>query len=302
MIHSPLRNRAPENGAALPPAVIDRNRALLLEADSHSYKTLGETELDAYVFPPEVDTPAAGPAGRPAIAFFYSSGWDSGLLSQFAPHCMYFRHRGMVAFLFDYRVASRHGTGPVEAMADARSALRWIRLNAADLGVDPDRIVAAGGSAGAQIALSAAMLDGFDDSGDDASISCLPNALLLFNPILDTTRKGAELEKFPDKKQAKAASPIHHCKKRLPPMMLFHGTADRVVPYELSRKFVSKMRWRGNDCRLTTYEGCGHGFFNFNVDAGLYELTLNAADAFLVDRGFLPPPPEADSEPRLANY
>jgi acetyl esterase/lipase len=186
-------------------------------------------------------------------------------------------------------------------MGDARSAIRWMRMNAEALGIDPEKIVAAGGSAGAQIALAAAMLDGFDDEGDDASISCQPNALLLYNPILDTTRKGVELEKFTDKKQAKAASPLHHCRKGLPPMMIFHGTADRVVPYETSRKFVRKLRWRGNDCRLTTYEGCGHGFFNFNVDAGLYELTLNAADAFLVERGFLAKP-EHDTEPRLANY
>ena len=300
MLHTPLRNRAAEHGSALPPAVIDRNRALLHEAESHTYKSVGETSLDAYIFKAQESAPPEG--GRAAVAFFYSSGWDAGLLSQFAPHCMYFSHRGMVAFLFDYRVASRHNTGPLEAMTDARSALRWIRLNAKALGINPEKIVAAGGSAGAQIALTAAMMDGFDDGGDDLSISCRPNALLLFNPILDTTRKGAELERFPDKKLAKAASPIHNCRKGLPPMAIFHGTADRVVPYETSRKFSRKLRWRGNDCKLNAYEGCGHGFFNFNVDAGLYELTLNAADEFLVERGFLPPLPDPDSEPRLANY
>ncbi len=301
MIQSPLRNRAPDHGAALPPAVIDRNRALLLEAENHVYKTAGEAQLEVHVFKPQEEK-EGDLRPRPAVAFFYSSGWDSGLLSQFAPHCMYFSHRGAVAFLFDYRVSSRHGSTPRDAMADARSAIRWIRMNAEALGIDPTKVIAAGGAAGAQIALSAAMLEGFDDEGDDVTISCSPNALLLFNPILDTTRKGSEAEKFSDKKQAKAASPITHCRKRLPPMMLFHGTLDRVVPYETSRKFVRKMRWRGNDCKLTTYEGCGHGFFNFNVDAGLYELTLNAADSFLVERGFLAPEAEPDTSPRLVNY
>jgi acetyl esterase len=301
MIHSPLRNRAPDHGAALPPAVIDRNRALLLEAESHVYKTAGETKLEVHVFKPQ-ELKEGDLIPRPAVAFFYSSGWDSGLLSQFAPHCMHFSHRGAVAFLFDYRVSSRHNSTPRDSMADARSAIRWIRMNAEALGIDPSKIIAAGGAAGAQIALSAAMLEGFDDEGDDLSIPCCPDALLLFNPILDTTRKGSEAEKFTDKKDAKAASPIHHCRKRLPPMMLFHGTLDRVVPYETSRKFVRKLRWRGNDCKLTTYEGCGHGFYNFNVDAGLYELTLNVADAFLVERGFLAPEAEPDTSPRLVNY
>ena len=278
------------------PAVIDRNRSLLNEAQTHVYKTVDEQQLEVHIF-----NPKEGPTtDRAAIAFFFSSGWDSGLVSQFAPHCMYFSHRGMVAMLFDYRVASRHQSSPMQAMEDARSAIRWLRMNAEALGVNPDQIVLAGGAAGAQIAGATAMLEGFDDPGDDLSISCRPDALLLYNPILDTTRKGNELEKFPSKAIAKSASLFHHPGRKLPPMLIFHGTADRVVPYETSRKFTRKLRWRGNDCRLSTFEGCGHGFFNFNVDAGLYELTLNAADAFLVEKGFLSPQEDPDTEPRLA--
>jgi acetyl esterase len=297
MIPTTPKNRQQESGTSMAPAVIDRNRALLSEAQTHVYKTVSDVPLEVHVFTPKEES--YGP--RSAIAFFFSSAWDSGLISQFAPHCMHFSHRDMVAFLFDYRVASRHGSGPLDAMADARSAIRWMRMNAADLGIDPDKIVAAGGSAGAHAAATAAMLEGFDDSGDDHSISCVPNALVLFNPILDTTRKGGELEKFPDKNLAKASSVFHHPKRKLPPMFLIHGTADRVVPYETSRKFSRKLRWRGNDCRLATYDGCGHGFFNFNVDASLYEMTINAADAFLVEKGFLSPSEEVDTEPRLAS-
>ena len=299
---SPPPSAAPDNAQAAVPGMIDRNRALLSEAEMHVYKTVNGQDLAAYVFHPKNEDPSipVAPGPHPAVAFFYSSTWDSGLISQFAPQCLYFCHRGMVAVLFDYRVSSRHGTGPIEAMQDARSALRWLRINAAALGINPDQIVAAGGAAGAHLAASAAMLEGFDDLGDDPTMPCTPNALILFNPILDTTRKGLELEKFPAKATAKAASPIHHAKRKLPPMLIFHGTADRVIPCETSRKFCRKMRWRGNDCRLSAFDGCGHGFFNFNVDATLYELTLNAADAFLVEKGFLPPPVDVDTEPRLA--
>ena len=291
---------ASESAQVAAPGVIDRNRALLNEAQMHVYKTVNGQDLTAYVFHPKDQARHGGQGPHPAVAFFYSSTWDSGLISQFAPQCLYFAHRGMVAILFDYRVSSRHGTSPTEAMQDARSALRWLRINARALKVNPDQIIAAGGAAGAQLAASAAMLEGFDDLGDDPATPCKPDALILFNPILDTTRKGSELEKFPSKAAAKAASPIHHARRKLPPMLIFHGTADRVIPCETSRKFCRKLRWRGNDCRLSTFDGCGHGFFNFNVDATLYELTLNAADAFLVEKGFLSPPEEVDTESRLA--
>ncbi|WP_075089188.1 alpha/beta hydrolase [Verrucomicrobium spinosum] len=115
------------------------------------------------------------------IAFFFSSGWDNGQVSQFAPHCLYFASRGMTAMAFDYRVSAKHGSTPVDSMADVRSAMRWLRLNAVELGINPGKIVGAGGSGGAHMIAAAAMVQGFDEPGEDASISCAPNALALFN-------------------------------------------------------------------------------------------------------------------------
>ena len=282
--------------SGMAPAVIDRNRALLREARQFQYKTIREHALEAHVFfPPE----GASIPPRSAIVFFFSGTWDAGLISQFAPHCMHFAHRGMVAILADYRVSSRHDATPLDGIADAKSAIRWVRLNAEALGVNPDRVAAGGGAAGAHLATCAAMVEGFDDPQDDLSISCQPNALILFSPFLDVTRKGFGLEKFPDKKLAKQASPMHHVRRRLQPMLIFHGTHDRVVPFETSKKFVSKMRWRRNKCRLSPYEGQGHGFFNFNVDASFYERTLYEADQFLVEHGFLQPNEDDDGTSRL---
>src|SRR6187455_3658442 len=135
----------------LPP--IDRNRELLKTARTEVYKKAGGAELNVYIWEPE-KTPEYP---KSAVAFFFSSGWDSGQLSQFAPHCVYFASRGMTAMAFDYRVSSRHGTTPVEAMADARSAIRWLRLNASELGINPGKIVGSGGSGGAHIIAGAAM-------------------------------------------------------------------------------------------------------------------------------------------------
>ena len=90
----------------------------------------------------------------------------------------------MVAVRADYRVKSRHGVTPKECVEDAKSAVRWIHQNAATLGVDPSRIVAAGGSAGGHIAACTALAPGLDAPDEDLSISSKPNALVLFNPVL----------------------------------------------------------------------------------------------------------------------
>ncbi len=275
---------------------MDRNRALLAQAAGYVYKEAGGHDLAAWTFVPEGHQPTDR---RPAILFFFSSSWDSGLVSQFAPHCLHFAQRGAVAMAVEYRVSSQHGTGPLEAMADARSAVRWVRENAEELGIDPQKIVGAGGSAGAHIILSAAMIANpmFDDPADDKATSCVPDALVLFDPVVDVSSKtGFGVYKFPDPRTAKLASPARHVRRGLPPMVLFHGTADRVVSYENTRRFAARMRrWpRRNVCQLMTYERQGHSFFNFNVDPRFFEATITQADAFLVERGFLPPGDETD--------
>ena len=91
----------------------------------------------------------------------------------------------MVAMAAEYRVKSRHNTTPFECVMDGKSALRWIRKNAAKLGVDPERIGAGGGSAGGHVAAAVATVPGLNEEGEDLSISCLPDTLVLFNPVYD---------------------------------------------------------------------------------------------------------------------
>lgn len=281
-----------------PLSMMDRNRTLLASTTCYAYKQSDGVDMEAYVFPVDGEAP---PEGRPAILFFYSSTWDSGLVSQFAPHALYFANRGMQPVLFDYRVTSRFPAAtPADAMADVRSAIRWVRSNAEELAISTSRVVACGAAAGAHAALSAAMLKDFDDPADDQSVSCVPDALILFSPILDLTKKGVGYSKFPDRKMARKADLMKHPRRRLPPIMIFHGTADRVVPYENSQRFRRKMWWRGNVCKVRPFETQGHGFFNFNVNPRLYELTLSEADAFLVEKHFLEPIPDDDGIPRLA--
>lgn len=270
---------------------LDRNRELLKTAREETYKVVGDVRLPVFIWEPEPEK--APPYPKSVAAFFFSSGWDNGQVAQFAPHCVYFASRGMLTLAFDYRVANRTQGGPLEAIADARSAIRWLRLNAVELGINPGKIVGIGGSGGAHAITSAAMLEGFDDANDVVDCSPAPNALVLFNPVLDTSKKGFGLERFPDAGVAKNANLIRAIRPGLPPMLLMHGTADRVVPFAGTYEFAKKSSKKKNFCRLIEFEGQGHGFFNFNLSFEMYEATLMAMDEFFVELGFLEPDPEA---------
>jgi acetyl esterase len=98
------------------------------------YKSIGEVKLSLHVFRP-ADRPKSGPEIErlPAIVFFFGGGWNSGTVTQFVKHGEYLASRGMVAVVADYRVRSRHGVTPVECVADAKSAIRWVRSHAGEL-------------------------------------------------------------------------------------------------------------------------------------------------------------------------
>ena len=162
------KNNSPAMGAGFEPD------------DRVVYKTAGETQLWMDFFTPKS---RESPAPLPAIVLFHGGGWEVSHTDQFHPQCHYFASRGIPAIAAEYRVSEKHGTSPFESVADAKSAIRWIRSNAAGLGVDPRRIVAGGGSSGGHVAAAAAMLAGFDEDGEDLSISVKPNALVLFNPV-----------------------------------------------------------------------------------------------------------------------
>ena len=271
---------------------IDRNRELLKTAREEIYKSVNGVDLPVYIWGP--DPEKAPPYPKSVAAFFFSSGWDNGQVSQFAPHCVYFASRGMTTLAFDYRVVARQSGGPLQAMADARSALRWIRLNAVEMGINPGKIVGIGGSGGAHAITSAAMLGKeYDERDEDAGINASPNALILFNPVLDTSKTGFGLDRFPTPADAKAANLIRAIAPGLPPMLIMHGTGDRVVPFGGSYEFARKSSKKKNFCRMIEFEGAGHGFFNFNLSFEMYEATLMAMDEFLVELGFIDPDPDA---------
>ncbi len=218
---------------------------------------------------------------RPAIVFFFGGGWKSGSVGQFADQAAYLATRGMVAARADYRVRSRHGVTPVACVEDAKSAVRWLRAHAGEQGIDPKRIVAAGGSAGGHIAACTALVAGHEAEGEDTSVSSRPNALVLFNPVLDM-RNLQRLAEHLEADTLRSLSPIRTVSKETPPAVLFYGTKDRFLPH--GQAMLKASRQHGNRVELYTAEGQPHGFFN---RPPWKKLTLRAADAFLASLGYL---------------
>ncbi|MHC4536349.1 MAG: alpha/beta hydrolase, partial [Planctomycetota bacterium] len=257
------------------------------------YKTIGEVELKLHIFEPP-DRQANKPV--PAIVFFFGGGWVGGTPTQFYHQCDYLASRGMMAISAEYRIKRKHGTTPFECVADGKSAIRWVRANAERLGINPDKIVAGGGSAGGHVAACTGVIKGLDEESEDSNISSQPNAMALFNPVLDVVglaKKRASDERF---KRAKEISPLQHVTKGLPPCIIYHGTTDKTVPFDSAERFTSAMKDAGNICCLVPFEEKGHGFFNYgrDKDNSSFNKTIGETDKFLTSLGYL----KAKSKPK----
>lgn len=241
------------------------------------YKTVGDTELSLHVFEPKTESKTP----RAAIVFFFGGGWVGGSPSQFYGQSRTLADHGMVAFCAEYRVRSRNQTTPKECVADGKSAIRWVRSHAEQFGIDPNRIAAGGGSAGGHVAAATATVDDFDSESDDRSVSCQPNALVLFNPVFDNGPKGYGHDRV--KEYWKQISPMHRLDSETPPTIVFLGTKDKLIPVATGEAFQEKLQALGVRCELHLYQDAPHGFFN-KGDA--YDDTLAKSVAFLKSLGY----------------
>ena len=229
-----------------------------------------------------IDLPPDGSARRrPGLVLFFGGGWTGGTIRQFRPQAKYLAERGMVVARAAYRVASRHGVRPDACVEDGKSAVRWLRANAAEFGVDPSRIAAGGGSAGGHVAACAALVRGFESDDEDRSVSSRPDLLVLFNPVMDCMTDWV-IERFGGKAAARELSPVHVLDADAPPAVLFFGRKD---PYLAgARKYVARAGRLGVEARLWLADGQDHAFFNRSP---WRQRTLYLADRFLAEHGYL---------------
>ncbi len=215
------------------------------------YAVNHSVELAVYVFPPAVETTTPGAA----LAVFHGGGWNIGRVEWAFSTARRFADKGMVGVAVQYRLSNHANITPLEAMADARDAIRWMRANADTLGVDPERIAAYGWSAGGHLATGAAI---FDDEEPDSPFSSAPDALLLESPAVSLVGDGWFQELLGDRARAREVSPDEHVRPGLPPTLIVQGDVDTVTPLAGAERFCERMRAAGNVCELKVYEGYGH--------------------------------------------
>lgn len=249
------------------------------------YKTSGgqPRKLEVY-FPPDHD-PAK--ASVPGIILFHGGAWASGDLSLFRPAANYFASRGLVAVTAGYRTLDRNDWPSLPkgqsrkrvCITDAKSAIRWFKQHARELGVDPDRIITGGGSAGAHISVLATLNPGLNDPADPEGIDTTVKAYVLFNPAFEAgDRFDPEVN-------------VHeHIDAPTAPSVVFFGTEDQWEPgwNALHRELIRRER---NNVELWIAPGQRHAFFR---PAPWLTATLIEADRFLGRLGLL------EGEPSLS--
>lgn len=244
-----------------------------------TYKQIDTVRLNLSVYKPGCFNKSEK---YPAIVFFFGGGWNNGSTTQFeelAKHCA---SKGMFSVLVDYRVNQTHRTTPFESLKDAKTAIRYLRKNAEGLGIDPQKIVASGGSAGGHLAAACYTNETINESTDPLSISSKPNVLVLFNPVIDNSKDGYGYERIKDK--FPEFSPLHNIKKGFPPTLFFLGTNDKLIPVSTAEMFKNRIEAVGSRCDLHLYEGAGHGFFNSQK---YKTLLIPVVDEFLESLGYM---------------
>lgn len=248
--------------------------------EQFTYRQTSQVDLKMHVyFPPDWQKTDR----RPAIVFFFSGGWDTGSYTQFVPHAKYFASRGLVACCADYRTRLAHKTMPDQCVVDAKAAIRWLRVKTKDLGIDVNRIVAAGGSAGGHLAAATALIPGFDAKEDDQTVSPIPNALVLFNPPLSF--KGGKILDGEGNNIAEKIAPTRFLTEKAPPAILFYGTKDGMKAQ--GSEYVARCKELGVRAELYLAEDEPHGFYNRSP---WVEVTVEKADVFLQALGYLKGP------------
>jgi acetyl esterase len=229
---------------------------------------------------------------RSAIVLFHGGGWNEGDASWMDGIGEQYAELGMVAVSVNYRL-SRDNVTPFDAVSDARNAIRWIRQEANRLGINPDKVVALGTSAGAHLAASTAI---FDEPWG-STVSSVPNALVLRSPAVSVATSNWFRKLTGGVAQAAALSPDLYVRTGLPPMLLLQGEEDNVTPAAGAKRFCQRMHERGNTCQIKLYPGVGH-LFTRNlasqeipdyeaIDRSVSKDASDASIAFLREHGFI---------------
>ncbi len=226
-----------------------------------TYKTVDGYNLDIHLFfPDSIDKGKRSPV----MVYFSGGSWTKGNPEWAFYSCDSYAKKGWVGVSVEYRLADRHETTPFEAVKDARSAIRWLRMNADTYNIDTTRIVATGNSAGGHLVLTTALANEWNEDSDNLHYSAAPNLLLVNAGVYSMYSERSTdwiTRDLSDKSLVKKISPIHLLRKGLPPMLIIHGTNDQSVDYASAKAFAAEMEKLGNDFEFHTLEGAPHAIW-----------------------------------------
>jgi acetyl esterase/lipase len=267
------------------PDPVDEMAVLLEPSRRVIYKTTPQKPLQLSVFEP---AGFAKTDKRAAFVTIHGGGWRGGVPRRMYPFADYFAKQGMVGISVEYRLAAQKptpgGLTPFDCVQDVKSVIRYLKKNAAEFGIDPEKIVVSGGSAGGHLAVATALFEAVNDPQDDLKVSTMPAAMVLLFPVIDTSAEiGYGNALLGDR--WKEIDPNSHVRSGLPPTITFHGTGDTVTPFAGAEKFHQAMKAAGNESELVIHEGGVHGYLMF--DRALLEETLEKSTAFLRRHSFI---------------
>jgi acetyl esterase/lipase len=229
----------------------------------------------------------------PCVVFVHGGGWTGGDPSQAAGNGLHFARHGIATVSISYRLAPAHRFPA--CLDDVRRGLRWVRAHAAEFGIDPDRLVLMGLSAGAHLAVLAhlacdvaALTPDLPPELRDVSEDVL-GVIAHYGPYDLTRRKPVDGwdaigdllgERVADPEWVRIASPLTHAAAASTPLLLIHGTADNVVSWRESERMHQAFVVAGRASELLLLDGAPHAFqVEWRGDANR---RANAAmDAFL---------------------
>ena len=212
-------------------------------------------------------SPAKADKQVPGLIFIHGGGWKSGDRQDYRCYTTYFAQQGYVTATVGYRFVKE---APLPAcIEDVKCAVRWMRENAVQLKVNPDKIAVIGGSAGGHLALMAgysAKVPELEGTAGHAGVSSAVAAVVdLYGPsdfTLPETRINSTVVNGMKKTYAEApelyrlTSPLTHVSAQSPPTLIFQGTLDSIVPVAQSDLLAEKLK----TCGVPYWYACLDGY------------------------------------------
>ena len=230
-----------------------------------NYLPVGRKERADLYFPLEMPKDKK----LPGIVWIHGGGWSSGARDgkREISVCSDLARNGFAVMSIDYILSDKKQAVWPTNLWDCKTAVRWLRQNAERLGVDPNRIGVAGGSAGGHLAAMVALTtpdDGFDPKEPLGDIPCAVKCCVDLYGIADigtyhdATMLGKTFAEAPE--LYRAASPVTYVRSNSVPILICHGTADTTVSVKQSELFAEKLKQAGVEHQLEIIPGAVHTF------------------------------------------